>query len=71
MPLDSSLYALIPVRRWYMPWVWDLYRISWSHIPKPGGYIEITEPMQLMASKLRRDEAEGLMRLLGAANTGD
>jgi hypothetical protein len=28
MPFDNPLYALIPKRRWYAPWVWDLDSIE-------------------------------------------
>jgi hypothetical protein len=62
MPLDSPYYALIPKRRWYAPWVWDLECIE---IIK----FETSEP-HILVSNLRRAGVLGVMKLLGALNVG-
>lgn len=59
MPLNSQYYALIPKRRWYAPWVWDLDCVEWL---ETNGLSDATP----LASNLRRDEALGMMKMLGA-----
>ena len=60
MPLDSEWYALIPSRCWYAPWLWNVHAIS------NKGFFD--SPAKPMLSKVRRDEAYGLMKILGAYN---
>jgi hypothetical protein len=60
MPLDSGLYALVPTRCWYAPWLWDVYAYQIK-----GRYVDDRQPI---ASKVRRDEAYSLMKILGATN---
>jgi hypothetical protein len=60
MPLDSPYYALVPTRRWYAPWLWDVQGLTIE------AYFRDTQ--QLLLSKVRRDEAYGLMKILGAIN---
>lgn len=60
MPLDSGLYALCPTRLWYAPWLWNVYAYQIN-----GLYVDDRQPI---ASKVRRDEAYGLMKILGALN---
>lgn len=59
MPFDSQYYALIPKRRWYAPWIWDLDCVEWLGT---GGFSDFKP----LASKLRYDEVLGMMKLLGA-----
>lgn len=59
MPFDSQFYALIPKRRWYAPWIWDLDCVERL---EPRGFSDIKP----LASNLRRDEVLGMMKMLGA-----
>ena len=68
MPLDSPYYALIPKRRWYAPWLWDL---KCMEIVSTGGWVFEPSEACILASNLRRDEVIGMMRLLGAINVGN
>ncbi len=59
-PLDSGYYAFIPRRKFFTPWVWDLWAVKvpeWSD--------------QLLASTLRRHEVVGLLKLFNAYNIGE
>ena len=67
MPLDSPFYALIPKRRWYAPWLWDLECIE---IIGYGRVFE-TDEARILASNLRRAEVLGMMKMLGALNVGN
>ena len=58
-PIDSGWYALIPTRRWYAPWLWDVRGC------RSDGCLY---PYPLLMSKVRYAEAYGLMKLLGATN---
>jgi hypothetical protein len=68
MPLDNPLYALIPKRRWYAPWLWDLDSIE---IVNTGGGVFETSEARILISNLRRAEVIGLMKMLGALNVGN
>ena len=68
MPLDSPYYALIPKRRWYAPWRWDLKCCEIVHFT---GFVFGPSEIRPLASNLRRDEVIGMMRLLGAINVGN
>jgi len=68
MPLDNPFYALIPKRRWYAPWLWDLECME--IISTGGGKYETYEP-HILASNLRRAEVLGMMKMLGALNVGN
>ena len=59
---DTPWYALVPKRIWYKPWRWNLVGI-----PTWFGY----EENVTLASNVTYDEAIGLMKILGAANTED
>lgn len=65
MPLDSPFYALIPKRRWYAPWLWDL---ECMEIVNTGWLGFETYAPRTLASNLRRAEVLGMMKLLGALN---
>ena len=64
-PLESNFYAFIPKRRWYAPWVWDVYAEEWS--PAPA----LETNTKLLASNVRYDNAKGLIKMLGASNVED
>lgn len=68
MPLDSPYYALIPKRRWYAPWRWDLRCMGIADV---GGQVFETTETCTLVSNLGRDEVIGMMRLLGAINVGN
>lgn len=68
MPFDSQYYALIPTRRWYAPWVWDLHCVEWLDQSHGQGRWTATQPL---ASNLRRAEVIGMMKMLGAQNLDD
>jgi hypothetical protein len=59
-PLDSSYLWFIPKRRFFTPWVWDLY----------GVLLDGNGP-DTVASNISRGEALGLLKLLNAYNVGD
>lgn len=58
MPPGSQFYALIPMRRWYAPWVWDLDCVD---VLDPTTFSDIRR----LASNLRRDEILGMLKMLG------
>lgn len=58
VPFGSPYYALIPKRRWYAPWIWDLNCVEWLELCGMSG-------IRPLASKLRRAEVIGLMLMLG------
>jgi hypothetical protein len=68
MPLDNPFYALIPKRRWYAPWLWDL---ECMEIVNTGGGVFETDELRILASNLRRAEVLGMMKMLGALNVGN
>ena len=68
MPLDSPYFALIPKRRWYAPWIWDLKCCEIVHFT---GFVFDPFETCTLISNLRRDEVIGMMRLLGALNVGN
>ena len=68
MPLDSPFFTLIPKRRWYAPWVWDLWCIE---IVDVGGRVLETSESRILISNLRRAEVLGMMKMLGAPNVGN
>jgi hypothetical protein len=59
-PLDSPYFMLIPRRRFFTPWVWDVWAVR----------IEVPSHEPL-ASNLSRGGALGLLKLLNAYNVGD
>jgi hypothetical protein len=59
-PLESLYLCFIPKRRFFTPWVWDLY----------GVRLSLSEP-DTVASNISRGEALGLLKLLNAYNVGD
>lgn len=64
-PLESNFYAFTPKRRWYAPWVWDVYAEEWG----PGPSLATTT--KLLVSNVRYDNAKGLLKMLGAYNVED
>ena len=64
-PLESDWYALVPKRRWYAPWVWDVYAEEWESAST------LSTCTKLLASNIRYAEAKGLMTMLGAVNVED
>jgi hypothetical protein len=55
-PYGSEFFALVPTRCWYAPWLWNV-----EGIPTEA-------PPQQLLSKVRRSDAYGLMKILGATN---
>ena len=64
-PFECPYFMLIPKRRFFTPWVWDLRGVRTPMSNSPVG------PIEDIASNLRRHEVVGLLKLFNAYNIGE
>lgn len=58
-PIGSPYFGFYVTRVMVTPWRYNVWAVP------------LLEPKQLLASNLRRDEARGMLKLLGAYNVGE